>query len=349
LAIQPQALAAEGQPPSSTVGSYSELKRQIKERGLLNRHPWRAFLRVLIIDTLLVLSVALLLSVHVFWIQCLNALFLAFVTSQLGFNGHDAGHRQSFNSTRANDLIGLLTGNLCIGMSFSWWMDKHNQHHSRPNERDSDPDIEIPVLTFTVEDAERKHGLPRFIAAHQALIFFPVLTLVALDLQVNSIRFLLQGKARFPKAEICLLVMHYVAYAGLLLIALPPWQALMFMLIHKAATGMYLGSVFAPNHKGMLINEHDNDLDFLHRQVLTARNVYANPFVDAWYGGLNYQIEHHLFPAMPRSSLAEAQRVIRAYCRGHAISYHETSILRSYGEILKYLHEIGAPLRIAVT
>lgn len=88
---------------------------------------------------------------------------------------------------------------------------------------------------------------------------------------------------------------------GLLLIALPAWQALVFVLIHKAATGMYLGLVFAPNHKGMLITEHDNDMDFLHRQVLTARNVYANPFVDAWYGGLNYQIEHHLFPSMPRS------------------------------------------------
>jgi len=122
---------------------------------------------------------------------------------------------------------------------------------------------------------------------------------------------------------------------------------LVFVLIHKAATGMYLGSVFAPNHKGMLITEHDNDMDFLHLQVLTARNVYANPFVDAWYGGLNYQIEHHLFPSMPRSSLAEAQGIIRAYCRGHAISYHETGMLRSYGEILTFLHDIGAPLRLA--
>jgi fatty acid desaturase len=348
LVTQTQVPAAQGLLPAVDAGSYGELKRLIKERGLLDRHPWHALLRILIVDALLVLSMGLLLSVHVFWIQCLNALFLAFVSSQLGFNGHDAGHRQSFNSTRINDLIGLLHGNLCIGMSFSWWMDKHNRHHSRPNERDSDPDINIPVLTFTVEDAERKRGVPRFIAAHQALIFFPVLALVALDLQASSIRFLLQGKARFPKAEICLLVLHYMGYVGLLLIALPAWQALVFMLIHKAATGLYLGSVFAPNHKGMLITEHDNQLDFLHRQVLTARNVFAHPLVDAWYGGLNYQIEHHLFPSMPRSSLAEAQHIIRTYCEGHAITYHETSMLRSYGEILTYLHHIGAPLRLAV-
>ncbi|HEU5349209.1 MAG TPA: fatty acid desaturase, partial [Ktedonobacterales bacterium] len=94
------------------------------------------------------------------------------------------------------------------------------------------------------------------------------------------------------------------------------------------------------------IIEHGSDMDFLRRQVLTSRNVHAHPILDAWYGGLNYQIEHHLFPSMPRSSLAEAQRIIRAYCQQHAISYHETGMVRSYREILGALHDIGAPLRL---
>jgi len=341
--IQTERLATQLPP---LTGSYGELKRLIKDRGLLNRRPLRALVRLLIIDTLLVLSVALLLTVHIFWVQCLNALLLAFVSSQIGFNGHDAGHRQSSNSTRLNDLIGFLHGNLIIGMSFSWWMDKHNRHHARPNEIDSDPDIDIPMLTFTAEEAAEKRGLPRFIAAHQALFFFPLLALVAFDLQANSIRFLLQGKARYPKTEVALLLAHYVGYFGLLLIALPPWQALAFLVIHKVATGLYLGSVFAPNHKGMLIVEHGSDMDFLRRQVLTSRNVHAHPILDTWYGGLNYQIEHHLFPTMPRSSLAEAQRIIRTYCQQHAISYHETGMAQSYREILSYLHAVGAPLRL---
>jgi len=341
--IQTERLATQLPP---LTGSYGELKRLIKDRGLLNRRPLRALVRLLIIDALLVLSVALLLTVHIFWVQCLNALLLAFVSSQIGFNGHDAGHRQSSNSTRLNDLIGFLHGNLIIGMSFSWWMDKHNRHHARPNEIDSDPDIDIPMLTFTAEEAAEKRGLPRFIAAHQALFFFPLLALVAFDLQANSIRFLLQGKARYPKTEVALLLAHYVGYFGLLLIALPPWQALAFLVIHKAATGLYLGSVFAPNHKGMLIIEHGSEMDFLRRQVLTSRNVHAHPILDTWYGGLNYQIEHHLFPTMPRSSLAEAQRIIRTYCQQHTISYHETGMAQSYREILSYLHAIGAPLRL---
>lgn len=328
-------------------GSYAGLKRIVKEHGLLDRHPVHALVRLAIVDALLVLSVGLLIGVHIFWVQCLNAVFLAVVSTQLGFIGHDAGHRQSFASTRLNDLVGLLHGNLGVGMSFSWWMDKHNRHHSHPNEIDNDPDIAIPLLAFTPEDAMRKRGLARFIAAHQAVFFFPLLMLVALDLQRSSIQFLLRDKARFPKREMLLLLLHYAGYLALLFSVLPAWQAVVFLLIHKAATGLYLGSVFAPNHKGMLITERNSPLEFLRRQVLTARNVRAHPLIDVWYGGLNYQIEHHLFPTMPRGNLAKAQPVIRAYCQRHGLAYYETSMARSYGEILSYLHAVSAPLRSA--
>jgi fatty acid desaturase len=334
---------------SASGASYADLKRIIKEHGLLNRRPARAALRLLIVDALLVASVGILLGGHVFWLQCLNALFLAFVSAQLGFNGHDAGHRQAFGSTWKNDVVGLIHGNLLLGMSFSWWMDKHNRHHSHPNEVDADPDIAIPFLCFTEEHAGHKRGVLRFIAAHQAVFFFPLLTLTALGLQIDSVEFLLKGKARHPKIEALLLALHYVGYFGLLLLALPPWQALVFLLIHKLATGLYLGSTFAPNHKGMEMLESGSRMDFLRRQVVTSRNVRANVFNDMWYGGLNYQIEHHLFPAMPRANLGEAQRIIRVYCEAHGISYHATGVRQSYREILAHLHQIGAALRASDT
>jgi fatty acid desaturase len=306
---------------------------------------------MLIVDVLLVLSIAFLLAVHVFWLQCLNALVLAVLSAQLGFTGHDAGHRQCFAATWKNDVAGLVHGTLGLGMSFSWWVDKHNAHHARPNELDSDPDLGIPLLAFTREDAAHRRGLRRFIAAHQALFFFPLLALVALELQRASVTFHLRGTSRgtsrFRTTEVSLLVLHYVGYCTLLFLALPWWQALVFALLHKVAAGLYLGSVFAPNHKGMLLTEHGSQLDFLRRQVLTARNVRAHPLVDTWYGGLNYQIEHHLFPSLPRGNLGRAQRIIRRYCADHGVSYHETSMLRSYAEILTFLHEMGAPLRLA--
>jgi fatty acid desaturase len=349
MVAQARATQIEVVRQSADVAAYAELKKLVKERGLLEKRPGRAVARLLIVNSLVVAAiVAIMAAREVFWLECLVALFLAFVTTQLGFVGHDAGHRQPFGSTRLNDLSGLFHGNLLVGMSFSWWLDKHNRHHSKPNEVDSDPDIAIPMLAFSHEEALSKKGALRFIGAHQALFFLPLLTLVAMDLQKASVIFLAQGKARYQKTEVALLLLHYLAYCGLIFALLPVWQGVVFVLIHQLASGLYLGSVFAPNHKGMLITEHNCQIDFLRRQVLTARNVRAGYLTDEWYGGLNYQIEHHLFPAMPRGNLAQAQRVIRKYCQERGVSYHETSMLQSYREILSFLHEMGAPLRASV-
>jgi fatty acid desaturase len=108
---------------------------------------------------------------------------------------------------------------------------------------------------------------------------------------------------------------------------------------------LYAGSVFAPNHKGMPVLERQAPLSFLERQVLTARNVRAHPLTDFWYGGLNYQIEHHLFPTLPRNQLGAAQTIVRAFCTTHHIAYHETGMIASYREILRHLHDVGAVLR----
>ncbi|HLY32241.1 MAG TPA: acyl-CoA desaturase [Ktedonobacterales bacterium] len=327
-------------------GSYSELKGLIKAHGLLDRQPSHFVARLVIVMSLLALSVALLVTVRVFWVLCLDAVFMGLVSTQLGFNGHDVGHRQAFTKTWTNDLVGLLQGTLLLGMSFSWWLDKHNRHHSNPNVTDCDPDIDLPLLAFTTQQADQKRGFARFITAHQVWFFFPLLTLVALELQMNGVKFLVQGKARYPKTEAFLLLVHFVGYFGLLFALLPVWQAVVFILIHQAVTGLYLGSVFAPNHKGMPVLTRGDPLDFLRRQTLTARNVHANPLTDFWYGGLNYQIEHHLFPTMPRGRLAHAQPIIRAYCEQHGVSYHETGIFQSYREILTSLHVVGASLRL---
>ena len=140
-------------------------------------------------------------------------------------------------------------------------------------------------------------------------------------------------------------MVHFALYFGLLFYFLEPLQAVLFVAIHRGLFGLFMVSVFAPNHKAMPLLEQDSEVGFLRRQVLTSRNVLAHPITDFWYGGLNYQIEHHLFPRLPRNRLKVAQPIIKRFCRDHDVSYHETSILRSYREILQHLHEVGAPLR----
>ena len=326
---------------------YAELKHLMKKNGLLEKQPVYYTLKMILLLAFFAGSVAFLLLVHTFWLQLLNAVFLAFVTTQLGLLGHEAGHRQIFRKTWKNDLIGLIAGTLLIGMSNAWWMDKHNSHHSHPNQCDLDPDIDIPMLSFTGEDISGKGKFTQFVIRHQAVFFFPLLLLVALDLQKSSIRYLFRTREKYHTAEMALMLLHYIAYIGVLFFFLGIWPALLFMLVHQCLSGLYLGSIFAPNHKGMPVLEKDTDMGFLYRQVVTARNVKGHPITDFWYGGLNYQIEHHLFPSMPRNRLPKAQRITRVFCAEHAIPYYETSILQSYQEILQHLHRVSAPFRKA--
>jgi len=109
--------------------------------------------------------------------------------------------------------------------------------------------------------------------------------------------------------------------------------------------GFYMGAVFAPNHKGMALIDRDAPVDFLHRQVLTTRNVKPNFLVDYLLGGLNYQIEHHLFPSIPRNKLGQARLIVQKFCHERSIPYRESGLSQSYFEVLRYLHAVVEPLR----
>jgi fatty acid desaturase len=126
------------------------------------------------------------------------------------------------------------------------------------------------------------------------------------------------------------------------LVVLSPLQALAFVAVQQGIFGLYMGCSFAPNHKGMPILSREDDIDYLRRQVLTSRNIRGGRFTDFVFGGLNYQIEHHLFPSMPRPSLRRAQAVVRQFCGEHRIPYKESSVIGSYTEALRHLHAAGA-------
>ena len=327
----------------SRGSDYSELLRSMKRSGLLNRRPGRAAVRIAVVGILFAAGWTGFALLGESWWQVAIAGFLALVFTQAGFLGHDAGHRQLFRSRRANDVVGLLSGNLGIGLSFDWWMDKHNRHHAHPNHEDRDPDVRPGAIVFTRTAGRSRRGLAGAFARAQAFLFFPLLTFEAMSLHVASVRALFgRGSNRRP-LETVLFGVHVVGYLTAVLIVLSPWQALVFIAVHQGLFGLYLGCSFAPNHKGMpTLSEADN-VDFLRRQVLTARNVRGGPVVDFALGGLNYQIEHHLFPSMPRSNLRHAQPVVRAFCADRGVPYHESGLVSSYAQALRHLHAVGRP------
>src|SRR5487761_1783260 len=137
------------------------------------------------------------------------------------------------------------------------------------------------------------------------------------------------------------------SYLTIVFLVLSPVKAVVFILVQQGLFGLYLGMSFAPNHKGMPILDADDKTDFLRRQVLTSRNVRGGWLTDTALGGLNYQIEHHLFPSMPRPNLRRAQALIKEFCQQHGLPYCQASLAGSYAQALRHLHAAGRAPRPA--
>ena len=329
-------------PPLSS--GYSELVREIRGQGLLHPRP-RYYLAVGAVDlcALLAVVVGLVLLRDSWWTLAL-APVLAVVSTQIAFLSHDTAHSQVCRG-RTRTVLCLVQGNLLSGLSYGWWVDKHNAHHAHPNDLETDPDVAVGALVFDAGQAGTRTGLGAWTTRHQAGLFFPMLTLEAWNLHLSSVRAVLRPGLHHRWTEALLLLGYAVLYLALLATTMTWAQALAFVVVHHGLFGVYLGCSFAPSHKGMPTLTPAENADPLLRQVLSSRNILGGPFVDLALGGLNLQIEHHLFPSMPRPNLRRAQPIVERHCRAHGIPYAESTLLGSYGLALRHLHRVGAPLR----
>jgi fatty acid desaturase len=341
-------------PPEKTTdepgSEYAALSRQIRQAGLLKRRrTWYAW-RIGGTAAALVAGWVLFGLTGDSWWQIAVAILLAVVFAQLGFLGHDAGHRQIFAKRQANYVLGVACGNLAIGLSYGWWVAKHNRHHARPNTEGEDPDIMISVVAFSGGRARAAAGLRRIIFRYQAYLLMPMLLLEGVALHGSSIRALSRRRSvravRSRAAETALLALHFAAYLTAVFLLLSPVKAVVFILVQQGLFGFYLGCSFAPNHKGMPVLTAADKVGFLRQQVLTSRNVRGGWLTDNALGGLNYQIEHHLFPSMPRPNLRKAQPLIAAFCAEHGLPYAESSLLGSYAQALRYLNQVGRQTKL---
>ena len=165
----------------------------------------------------------------------------------------------------------------------------------------------------------------RWIVAHQGWYFFPILLLEGASLHYDGIRRVVgRGRVQRRWVELTFLAVRLGGLVALVFLVLPPEKALAFLAVELAMFGLYMGSSFAPNHIGMPLVSPKLKLDFLRRQVLMSRNISGGWPVSIFMGGLNYQIEHHLFPSMARPHLRKAQPLVSAYCAANGVPYTRT-------------------------
>ncbi len=271
---------------------------------------------------------------------------LGIIVTQIAFIGHEASHRQVLSSGPANDRLGRLLITLGAGMSYQWWMTKHTRHHANPNRIGKDPDIEVDTIAFHPESAASQRGLLAWVTRRQGWLFYPLMAFEGLNLHYHSIRSLLRrGPVEGRWFELSMITLRFAVYLGVLFTFLPLGMAFAFLGVQMAVFGFYLGTAFAVNHIGMPIVPADEKLDFFAKQVHTSRNISGGWVASSIFGGLNYQIEHHLFPNMARPQLPKARLLVREYCRANNIRYTEMNMFRANVHVVQYMHKVGLAAR----
>lgn len=325
--------------------AYSNISQVVRESGLLRRTPWFYWL----VAAALVLAMGGAITGFILlgnsWYQLLIAAALGVIFTQLAFVTHEAAHRTILTFGPANDRLARILAAI-VGMSYSWWDSKHTRHHANPNTVGKDPDIDIDTISFLEEDAASARGLRRAITKRQGWLFFPLLTLEGLNLHYISLRHLFSRqpvKGRW--IELSIIFARHTLILVPVFMFLPLGMAFAFMGVQLAVFGVYMGASFAPNHKGMPVLDRTAKIDFFSKQVRTSRNIRGGWWATLLMGGLNYQVEHHLFPSMPRPHLAKARELVRDYCKVLDVPYTETSLLRSYAIVIAYLNRVGLAAR----
>lgn len=321
--------------------AYAALRGTVASQGILNRQYWYYAVMIAFGFSGFLFSAYLLFITQSVPLLILLCLVFTFFSIQLGGLMHDAGHRAVFATTRANDILGHISC-FFLAQSFSYWNFKHNAHHAHPNEEDEDPDVDLPLLSFNTDRYRAKRGLQKKLVPYQAYLYYPIGLLVGFSIRIGSYQYFKQQFRWTMYWEIGLfLIGLYVWFVLPFTLFDLPKALIVFSIIH-GAMGFYLLSIFAPNHKGMPEIGKGVKLSFFEQQVITSRNIYGHPITDFVYLGLNYQIEHHLFPNCPRNKLPSLNRHVQNICHTMKLDYTEVTVLESNKIILRELRNVAA-------
>jgi len=330
---------------AKSTSSYTALLTQVRDAGLLARRTGFYITLFAIVTALLGVAVTVSFLLGPSWFQLVIAAVIGLLLTQYGFLAHETAHRQVFASGKTSERIGRVLASGVVGMSYDWWMSKHTRHHGKPNTISKDPDIGYGTLSFHEQDAAKHQGASAWFTRRQGYAFFPILLLEGLNLHYLSYRTMFgRGKVAKRGHEIALVTIRFAVYLGIVFWFLPVGMGFAFLGVQLAVFGLYLGAAFAPNHIGMPLIPEASRVDFLSKQVLTSRNIRGRGMSIAM-GGLNFQVEHHLFPNMPRPNLRKANRLVKEHCAVHTVTYTETSLWSAFGTVIHYLNTVGLAAR----
>ena len=357
---------------------YRDLRGKLVMMGMFKSNPLFYVYKCLSNQLLWAVACAMVYYSDNMLVHAASAMLLGLFFQQCGWLAHDFLHHQVFSKRRYGDYGGIYWGNLMQGYSVQWWKNKHNGHHAVPNlhnstaaSQDGDPDIDtMPLLAWSIQQAQsyrqlhdgKDTGFVKFMIRHQAIFYFPILLLARLSwlnesfktafgLGASTENAALELKAKglqYPMLEKLGIVLHYAwmftVSSGFGRFSLA--YSVAYFMLATCFCGLVLALVFGLGHNGMATYDANARPDFWKLQVTTTRNITGGHgipqvFVDWFCGGLQYQVDHHLFPLLPRHNLKKTHDLVRSFCKEWNVHYHEADLVDGTVEVLRHLATVA--------
>ncbi|QSZ42713.1 hypothetical protein GJV85_11515 [Sulfurimonas aquatica] len=314
--------------------NFHELKEEVRRAGLLDRVPVRGSIEMAAI----ILSMGIIYAIVLFWdaieIDSIYksialGLFMCIVFTRAVFVSHDILHRQYFKSKSFSMKISYPFSAFILSNSSSWWDFKHNvNHHTWCNVPQKDEDI----LAMDGAFAPGHTGNKTWLRNSKYLIFWGAMFFMYPAFIVQSYNFVIKRKLW---GELFLMLMHWPLVWGVIFYSLPIMDALLVLATLNFVLSPWLAFGFITNHLGCEVFEKEvgEKFSWMELQMRTSRSLRGGILTHWFYGGLNTQIEHHLFPKAPRFNLLKVQKMTKDFARKHNMNYFETSPIEAYVQI----------------
>lgn len=312
---------------SQTTLQWSQLRDQASQAGCFEYRPWRA-VAALLANWAGAAALFALASQGGLWLLAFAPASLLFY--RLGWLMHDGAHGAVFGQPKA-DRVFTLVACLALGEFASGWQYGHNRHHGAPNVRGVDGDQSERWSAAHTFDSKALAAVTLFWLVRVGKLWLPK-SLILLGLR-DGVYAYRHRRDRFAAELAVVLISHTLQIAGFcwLFGAAGP----LAWLVNTHLGMVYLNAVFAGNHYDLPSFDAgaQQHIDFAKLQILTSRNYQGGWLVRFLCGGLEHQIEHHLFPTMPRHGTLRAEPLVRRYCTERGLPYRELPLLASLARV----------------
>ena len=308
--------------------------------------------------SLLAVAIHLVVNKEDTFSHMLGAVSLGMFWQQSMFIGHDAGHCAVTHNRKLDTAIGWLIGNMCNGVGISWWSSTHNVHHCAVNSLECDPDIQhMPILAVTRKYFESVYSLyhnrqlkfdwlaKKFVSV-QHYTFYPIMAVARVNLYAQTLIHCATVKMSKKQRviEFATLGFYFAWYSTLVSMLPTAGEKWAFFFLSHAIGGIIHVQICLSHFSRDVFDGIPKNNEWIEMQLAGTMDIECPKYLDWFHGGLQFQVEHHLCPRLPRHKLRDfREEVIKPYAKKNGLkNFHSVGFFEANVQVWKTLKKAAS-------